>query len=576
MKQLLNRWGLAVVLILSIPTILPLFHPGFFPMHDDTQVARVFEMGKALKDGMFPVRWVADLGYGYGYPIFNFYAPLPYYIGGFLTLIGVDALLSTKIVFGFGVLLSGVTMYWFVRSFLGTVPALVASILYVYFPYHAVNIYVRGALSEFYAYAFLPLVFLGLFKIHNVGNEKKSFVVTIPWIILTAVSVAFVIISHNLSAYMLFFFLGFYVVSSLVISQPKRILLLAYGLAFITTVLLSAFYSFPAITEMKYTNVFSQVGGGADFRDHFVCLSQLVNSPWGFGGSTPSCFDGMSFKLGKPFILLFVLSLGMFGVLLIKRAKHHFVFFSIVSFLFTLLAVFMVLPLSVLVWDFLPRAEFLQYPWRFLNFVGLFGSVAIALFLSFSEKFVKQTFILSLGVLCIGLIVVLNMKLFVPQYYLPRDASFYTNTEYIRWTVSKISDEYLPYEFSKPQKNSDVSLVGTEIIYGNGSIVSRFEKTDLIQATVQANSPLTVRVNLAYFPFWNFYVDGHESEFSILRTGVYIHVPPGTHTIKAVYQSTQIQVLSNLLSIFGAVLIGLLYAQYLKHTSQKSHKKKHA
>ena len=72
----------------SVLAIYPFFHSGFFPIHDDTQVQRVFEMKTALKDGMFPVRWVPDLGYGYGYPIFNFYAPLPYYIGGFINLLG--------------------------------------------------------------------------------------------------------------------------------------------------------------------------------------------------------------------------------------------------------------------------------------------------------------------------------------------------------------------------------------------------------------------------------------------------------------------------------------------------------
>jgi uncharacterized membrane protein len=60
-----------------------LFADGFYPMHDDTQVSRVVVMGRALIHGQFPVRWVSDLGYGYGYPLFNFYGPLPYYVGGF-------------------------------------------------------------------------------------------------------------------------------------------------------------------------------------------------------------------------------------------------------------------------------------------------------------------------------------------------------------------------------------------------------------------------------------------------------------------------------------------------------------
>src|SRR3990170_8274901 len=88
---------LILVVALSIVTIQPLISNGFFPMHDDTQPARLYEMAQALKDGQFPVRWVKDLGYGYGYPIFNFYGPLPYYLGAGFMFLGVDALVATKL-----------------------------------------------------------------------------------------------------------------------------------------------------------------------------------------------------------------------------------------------------------------------------------------------------------------------------------------------------------------------------------------------------------------------------------------------------------------------------------------------
>ncbi len=101
MKLLKLIFPIIVVVALSYFAIKPLFIPGFFPIHDDTQVARVFEMSKSLKDGMFPVRWVSDLGYGYGYPIFNFYAPLAYYVGALFQLVGFNALAATKIMMGF-------------------------------------------------------------------------------------------------------------------------------------------------------------------------------------------------------------------------------------------------------------------------------------------------------------------------------------------------------------------------------------------------------------------------------------------------------------------------------------------
>ena len=53
MKRL---FPVAFMLLLSIAAVLPLTNPGYFPMHDDTQVARVVEMGRSLKEGQFPVR----------------------------------------------------------------------------------------------------------------------------------------------------------------------------------------------------------------------------------------------------------------------------------------------------------------------------------------------------------------------------------------------------------------------------------------------------------------------------------------------------------------------------------------
>ena len=78
---------LLLLLIFSFWAVRSLLESGYFPMHDDTQVGRIIAMGRALRNGQFPVRWVSDLGYGYGYPIFNFYGPLPYYLGGGLHML---------------------------------------------------------------------------------------------------------------------------------------------------------------------------------------------------------------------------------------------------------------------------------------------------------------------------------------------------------------------------------------------------------------------------------------------------------------------------------------------------------
>ena len=104
-----------LILFFSLVAIFPLLQPGFFSFHDNTQVQRVYEMHRALADGHFPVRWVQNLGYGYGYPIFNFYAPFAYYIGG-LSAFFVDSLIATTKAMMKGVTINAVRLCDMIRS----------------------------------------------------------------------------------------------------------------------------------------------------------------------------------------------------------------------------------------------------------------------------------------------------------------------------------------------------------------------------------------------------------------------------------------------------------------------------
>src|SRR3989344_4317965 len=252
-----------LILVLSFLAFKPLLAPGFFPIHDDTQVARVYEMTKGLKDGMFPVRWSQDLGYGFGYPIFNFYNPFPYYVASFFGALRIDALLSTKLMVILGIIFSFISMYILSKEFWGKWGAILSASLYGLAPYHAVNLYVRGDFTESFAYAFIPLIFYGVWKIYKESKWK--------YVLLTSLSLTAVIISHNLTAMIVSPFLLVFIIFILLSKKIKKRTFIYMLTSLILGVLISAFYSFPAILEMKYTNILSQIGGGADFRDHFVC-----------------------------------------------------------------------------------------------------------------------------------------------------------------------------------------------------------------------------------------------------------------------------------------------------------------
>lgn len=234
------------ILLLSIPAVWPIVAPGFFPVHDDAQVARVQQMHAASRGGQFPVRWVPDLGYGYGYPIFNFYNPLPYYFGASFMFVGFDVLTATKLMYVFPVFLSGITMFIFSRLLLSNTASVLAGIFYVYAPYHAVQIYVRGAVAEYWAYAILPLVFYALWK-------KK--------IILGALSFAALILSHNLTSFMsipfilLFFFFQIIEIFTSKKTRDIKSSIIHYSLSIILALGLSAFFWLPSVLESSKTGV---------------------------------------------------------------------------------------------------------------------------------------------------------------------------------------------------------------------------------------------------------------------------------------------------------------------------------
>lgn len=541
-----KNWHLFLYFILSVFAILPFFASGFFTVHDDTQVARIYVMAKSLSDGMFPVRWVQDLGYGFGYPIFNFYSVFPYYLGGIFVNFGLDVLLATKTVFIIAIIFSGISMFLLVKNFFGKTAGLVSAITYLYFPYHAVNTYIRGDLAEIFAYAFLPLVFLGFFKIHEKEGSAKFN------IIISSAALSAVIISHNLSFVMAFLFVFLFAIFSLIFGKQRTRLAISYGAILIIAFLLSAFYSIPAIFEMKYSNVMSIIGGGSDFRDHFVCITQLWDSPWGFGGSAPGCIDGMSFKLGKINILLVGLAFVLFIIKFNKNKDKRFMMSF--SFLAFIISAFMTLSYSELLWN-MPFMNFLQFPWRFLNFAGLFIAMIAGFLIWQVEKLLNNRTSMILALIIILLTLFYNLRLFEPKTIHDRTSSYYTNEAYIKWTVSKISDEYLPHNFTKPKTQSVLRSSPIEIIPAVGTVEVLKNKTQELQAKINLEEDGTVRINKAFFPTWKVYVDEKNSPYIAGNDGLYLSLQKGQHNMLVRFVSTPVEKLANILSIVGLLIL---------------------
>lgn len=592
--------GIFIIIILSIFAVKPFFNSGFFPIHDDTQVARVFEMHKSLSDGMFPVRWVADLGYGYGYPIFNFYAPLAYYKGAAFMFLGFDALNATKIMMVLGIFLSGVFMYFFANEFWGKTGGVISALLYIYAPYHALDIYVRGDVAEFWAYAFIPLAFFAVYKIYQnlkfiefkantSGSVKPKFAkngkshallrngqnskviinnqkITWLFVCLGAISYAAIILSHNLTAMMASPFLFAF---SLILYIKLRTIGIIYKpyfilLSLLLGIILSAFYWLPVFPELSYTNVLSVVGGGSKYEDHFACASQLWNSPWGFAGSAPGCIDGFSLKIGKLHILLSLFSL---SVLYFMARKNKDEFILVGYFIFTtLFSIFLMLDRSKFVWDLIPHMAFFQFPWRFLLITSFFVSFlggSIIYLIPKDRKFLVYI----IGILVSIAVIILNYKVFVPQKNLNVNSENYVSKYALNWTTSKISDEYMPRNYFIPLAPQ---LMPKGIVVKNEQIQTSITtyKTNRLFIKANARKNADLSINLAYFPGWHVFIDQKQVWFKYHNRGLTLTVPKGEHTIDIRFIQTPYERAGNILSIAGVII---LIAGIIRNQRQTAH-----
>ncbi len=168
-------WCLSILLF-SLIIVWPLLQPGFYSFHDEPQIANLYQMTRAFSSGQIPPRWAPDMSFNYGYPLFNFYYPLPFYLGSlFYFLFKTSLVWSLKFVFLLSVPLSGITFYFLMRKFFDRLSSFSGAVVYLFTPYRAVDLYVRGAVGEMWSFVFMPLVLLTLTNLINRKNLKNIF-----------------------------------------------------------------------------------------------------------------------------------------------------------------------------------------------------------------------------------------------------------------------------------------------------------------------------------------------------------------------------------------------------------------
>lgn len=340
------------VVLVTLPALVPLARPGLFLSDDGLIHAyRLAALDRAVRAGVLYPRWFPEFAFGYGHPVLNFYGPLSYYWGLPFTLAGLDAVAALKVVFAAGLVASALAMYLFARQHLDRGPSVVAAAVYAYLPYHLVDLYVRGALAEFMASVWVPLVLWSFGRLVDRETGRSA-----ARLGLTALLLAALVATHSLSALIFAPVLALYLIILLAKARDLR----AVGrvlLAAIVAAGVSAFHWLPVLVESRYVGLGYSASQG--YQDHLLPLSEVASTSLGFPYLTESS-GPRTFPLG-------VVQLGILvaAVFLLHRLRGRR--WPVVLFLsIALLSAFMLTTASLPVWRALEGGlALLQYPWRF-------------------------------------------------------------------------------------------------------------------------------------------------------------------------------------------------------------------
>ncbi|WP_424940116.1 hypothetical protein [Aliiroseovarius sp. S253] len=312
------------------------------------------EFGSSLSFSDIYPKHLPGLWHSLGGYDFFFYGPLPFWVaGGLIAPLCPSCSTSTEVLLtaSFFWLLSGATFFVFARRYFSVNISLLGSLVYLLLPYHLwMDWFIRQAIGEFAAFAFLPLIAFGIDSVRR--NDGHGWTV--------AIGVAGLMLSHLptmlLAAHV-------FAVIMLAIAFEKWRQKEAYG-SFIFSISLwvilgafvTSFYWMPALALLD------TVSPNILFSEFFRASNWL----WGTTSSSPQPYTSMVLLSGF-FVTLPTVLLSLYF------ARGTLLIWIVIPFSLTVL---MNSGLSAPVWNNWVIQK-VQFPWRFLVFSDFAAGVAV-------------------------------------------------------------------------------------------------------------------------------------------------------------------------------------------------------
>lgn len=260
-KKVMNSSIVIIVGLIMITVVasVPAFRSAIYEGHDlKFHFGRIQSLAEELASLHLPVRYESNAWYGHGYVSPLFYGDIFLYIPALLFLAGVPIFRVVNIY----ILLVNLTTvllcyYSFKGLFKDKYWGMFATTCYTLAGYRLTNIYVRSALGEYTAMAFLPLCIYGLYRIYANKTEKSiGFKKTIQLILPFVLGVTGLVESHILSTEMVALFVMLFILFNI---KDIQFVLKPLIMSLVLILLINAFFIIP-------------------FLDSYISMDLVVNT----------------------------------------------------------------------------------------------------------------------------------------------------------------------------------------------------------------------------------------------------------------------------------------------------------
>ncbi|MFR9231762.1 MAG: hypothetical protein ACLVLH_01670, partial [Eisenbergiella massiliensis] len=351
-----------VVLLSSLPLFIEFVIKG----HDlNFHLMRIEGLKDGLLSGAFPVKiqptWCNNNGYAVGI----FYGDLFLYIPAMFRILGVPSNTAYKLyLFLINILTVIISYISFKKLSKDKLIGVLGCALYTLSLYRLNNIFIRSAVGEYTAMAFLPLILLGLYCVYseNIGEKEKQ-----RSICFLVIGFTGVLQSHILSFEMIVLFTGIICIIFIKKTFRRCTLFILLKSVFIT-ILINLWFLVPLLDFMgenlvindnnrAINNVYWIQKAGLNITQLFI-----------------STFNKSDMPLGIGWVFVLTLFCVIYKIIIINNIDKE----ELLCFFLSLLS--LLLTLKVFPYDFLcdKMGKYsilitnLQFPWRFLTLASLF------------------------------------------------------------------------------------------------------------------------------------------------------------------------------------------------------------